>query len=159
VRRAGAALAACALLAGCGGGGDKADKPERSAGPVPADASAERVVRGWIAALNRGDYDRAADYFAPGAIVQQTAVIHLRTHREAEAFNRSLPCKARVTEVRDQGRAVLATFKLLNGPGGRCQPRDGSVAAARVRCVIRHGRFLEWRQLPKGLDVPQGKSV
>lgn len=116
-------------------------------------------MRGWIAALNQGRYGKAADYFARGAVVQQTVPIKLTTRKAAIAFNRSLPCRAKVTEVREEGKSVLATFRLFDGPGGRCEPRDGSVASARVRCVIRRGRFLAWRQLPESQGRPESKSA
>lgn len=175
MRRAALALVlAVAVLAGCGGGGggdkDKAGgggsgSQGRSQAPPPPPGGAkgqsaeERVVRGWIAALNQRDYDKAADYFARGAVVQQTDAVRLRTHAQAVVFNRSLPCRAQVSEVRDEGRTVLATFKLLDGPGGKCQPGNGGVASARVRCRIRDGRFLEWRQLPPSSDAPKGDTV
>ena len=164
-----AAVLAVLALAGCGGGDDSANREGgsregRSQGPAPpaggkgAQSEEERVVRGWIKALDGLDYDRAADYFDRGAIVQQTAAIRLRTREQAIAFNRSLPCKAEVSEVRDEGPTVLATFRLRDGPGGRCEP-PGGVASARVRCRIRDGRFVEWRQLPAGQDVPEGDTI
>lgn len=172
-RAALALLLAVAALAGCGGGGDGksagggsgSDSPSRSQGPAPPPGGAkgqsaeERVVRGWIAALDSPDYGKAAGYFARGAIVQQTEAIRLRTRAQAVAFNRSLPCKARVSEVRDEGRTVLVTFKLLDGPGAKCEPGNGGVASARVRCRIRDGRFVEWRQLPAPSDAPEGNTV
>jgi hypothetical protein len=112
------------------------------------------VVRGWIAALNQRRYGKAADYFARGAVVQQTVPIRLATRKAAIAFNKGLPCRGKVTDVREEGKSVLFTVRLFDGPGGRCEPRDGSVASARVRCVIRDGRFLAWRQLPEDQGVP-----
>lgn len=163
MRRVGVTLVAGVLLAGCGGGSEKPHKPGRAAGPAPpakAQSSSERVVRGWIAALNKRRYGKAADYFARGAVVQQTVPIKLTTRRAAIAFNRSLPCTAKVTDVKDEGKSVLATFRLFDGPGGRCEPRDGSIASARVRCVISRGRFLAWHQLPESRSPePGGRSV
>ena len=70
----------------------------------------------------------------------------------AIAFNRSLPCKADVTDVEDEGDTVLAAFRLRDGPGGPC---DG---AARVRFRFRDGKFSEWRQLAEPAQ-PEGPTV
>jgi len=100
-----------------------------------------RAVRGWIEALNAGDYERAASFFARGAIVEQVDEFRLHDRHAAEIFNRGLPCRADLTELEDEGRTLLGTFRLRDGPGGHC---EGEV---RVRFTIRRGRFLEWRQL------------
>jgi hypothetical protein len=161
--RGAAALLACLIaVAGCGGGDDApaAKKPAaHNAQHASGRSSSEQVVRGWIAALNARKYGKAADYFARGAVVQQTVPVRLGTRKSAIAFNKSLPCRGKVTEVRAEAKSVLFTVRLFDGPGGRCEPSDGSVASARVRCVIRHGRFLAWRQLPEGQGVPKSKSA
>ena len=66
----------------------------------------------------------------------------MKTRADAIEFNRSLPCRAEVTDVEDEGRTSLATFQLYDGPGGPC---TGSV---RVRFTILHRRFEVFRQLP-----------
>lgn len=159
-----ALLAAAALaLAGCGGGGDKPDragsggtrteqpgpKAKAKAGE-PAEAGA---IRAWIAALNAGKYRRAADFFAKGAIVEQSREIRLKDRAAAIAFNLSLPCRADVTEVKDEGRTVIAAFRLRDGPRARC---DGG--NARVRFRFRGGKFAEWRQLAEP-GAPPGQSI
>lgn len=140
MRRA-AALLAAAALAGCGGGSDEQ-------GPRLSDA---RVIRGWVAALNVGDYVSAASYFAPGALVQQVGVFHLRSRAAAIAFNRSLPCKGRVTKVEDEGRTTVATFSLSPGPLARPESCERPV---RVRFRIEGGKFKEWRQLIESPPAP-----
>jgi hypothetical protein len=100
-----------------------------------------RAVREWIEALDAGEYKRAASFFARGAIVEQADEFRLRDRRAAEIFNRGLPCRADLSDLEDEGRTVVGTFRLRDGPGGHC---EGEV---RVRFTIRHGRFLEWRQL------------
>lgn len=150
---AGAALA----LGGCSlTEGDDPDQPQRGAekrgtrtGP-PADTRPKRgepdeagPIRAWNAALNAGRFEKAASYFATGAIVEQVDEIRLRDRRAAIAFNRSLPCRAEVTDVDDERRTTLVTFRLLPGRGGAC--RGGGVA--RVRFRVRDGKFTEWRQL------------
>ncbi|HZI90298.1 MAG TPA: nuclear transport factor 2 family protein [Thermoleophilaceae bacterium] len=121
-----------------GGGGTRQSEPDEAA-----------AIRAWSGALNDGDFDRAAAYFAPNAIVEQTQEIRLADRRAAIAFNRSLPCKADVTDVEDEGETVLAAFRLRDGTGGPC---DGS---ARVRFTFRDGKFSEWRQLAEPPE-PQG---
>ena len=100
-------------------------------------------IRGWSAALNRGDYDEAAGFFARGAVVEQVREFRLRDRKAAEQFNRSLPCRADVTDVERQGGSVVAAFRLKPGAG----PAAACGGDARVRFRFRDGRFSEWRQL------------
>ncbi len=132
MRRAAVIGVLALLLGGCGG----------SDPPVPKQTDKE-VIRGWIAALDAGDYVAAASYFAKGAVVEQSEVFRLRTPEAAEEFNRSLPCTADLTDVKDEGKTTLAAFRLHAGPGGPCHGRVS------VRFTIRNGKFREWRQLPE----------
>jgi hypothetical protein len=102
-----------------------------------------RVIRGWLLSLERMDYEQAAYYFAPGALIDQGRPYRLRTREEAIGFNASLPCRADLIRLKGGGAHVLATFRLRAGPGGPC---SGKV---RVRYTIRKGKFTEWRQLPE----------
>lgn len=149
---AAAGLAALAV-AGCGGGGGA----ERgSTAPPRGEPAAEaKAIRGWITVLNAGNHDQAADFFAPGAIIEQGRIAKLRTHSDAVAFNRSLPCKATVTDVEKDGQVVVAAFKLRPGPGARESCGGNGV---RVRFRFRGGKFSEWRQVPEEAD-PQGQSA
>ena len=101
-----------------------------------------RVIRGWLLALERQDYTQAAYYFAPGALIDQGRPYRLRTRAAAENFNATLPCRAKLARLVDEGRRVLATFTLREGPGGPCS------GIVKVRYTIREGKFTEWRQLP-----------
>lgn len=127
------------------GGRPGADEPEREA----------RAIRGWSAALNRGDFREAASYFADDAVVEQQEELRLPNRAAAEAFNRSLPCRADVTDVDADGATVVATFRLRRGraPGGGCEG-----GAARVRFRFRDGKFTEWRQLGEQAR-PDGQVV
>ncbi len=128
------------MCTACGGSDD-----DDRGNPSPDRRSpAERVVRGWSSALNRDDFAAAAGYFAPGALIEQTERFRLRSRRAALAFNRSLPCRGRVTKVRDEGETAVATFTLDPAPGSRPPTCDGVV---RVRFRARGGKFVEWRQL------------
>jgi hypothetical protein len=129
---------ALAVLAGC----DSSSPDPVHAKPDSLHSYKGRVIRGWLLALDRQDYEQAAYYFAPGAIIDQGHPFRLRTPADARAFNASLPCRAELVRLKDEGRQVLATFALHAGPGGGC---SGFV---KVRYTIRKGKFTEWRQLP-----------
>ena len=142
------ALLFAVAFTGCSLGGDEAsDAPRTPAGsPRPDEPGAEaRAIRAWSAALNRGDFARAASHFARNALVEQTAVLRLPTREAAIAFNRSLPCRADVTDVKRRGSTVVAAFRLRPG----ASPSRGCSGAARVRFRFRGDKFTEWRQLPE----------
>jgi len=101
--------------------------------------------------LNAGDYRRAASFFAEGAIIEQGGEIRLRDRAAAIAFNRSLPCRATVTEVEDEKETVLATFRLRQGDG----PEQVCGGIARVRFKFKDGKFSEWRQLAETMSEGQ----
>jgi hypothetical protein len=135
---------AAVLLAGCGGA--------HSPNPHRSDRA---LIAGWLKALNAHDFGRAAGYFARGAIVDQGQPIELPNRAAAIAFNRGLPCKGRLTSVKDEGRTSLGTFSLIHGSGGPGANCDGS---ARVRFTIRGGHFTVWRQLPEP-PPPRGSEA
>jgi hypothetical protein len=146
VRCARLALVALALMApaGCNSSDDERDKPD------PLHTYDGRVIRGWLLALDRQDYEGAAYYFAPRALIDQGRPYRLRTKSEAFAFNASLPCRADLIRLKGSGHAhhVLATFRLREGPGGPCS------GLVRVRYTIRKGKFTEWRQLEEAEGQP-----
>lgn len=143
-------------LTGCSvgdGDGDETVLPggeRQEAQPRAGESGEAKAIREWSAALNREDYEKAASYFAQGAIVEQVQEMRLADSEAAVAFNRSLPCKADVTDVKEAGGAFLVAFRLRGGPGGGC---DGG--SARVRFVFEDGKFSEWRQLPQA-PQPEG---
>jgi hypothetical protein len=138
------AVTAAITFAGCGGGGDETK-------PAPPQRSDRAVIAAWIKALNASDYDRAAGFFAKGAIVDQGQPVRLPDRDAARAFNSSLPCKGRLTTVKDEGATSVGTFALKRGSGGPGSNCDGS---ATVRFRIVGGRFTRWRQLPQAPAVP-----
>jgi hypothetical protein len=137
-----ACLAALALVLIAPAGCDSSSPDPVHAKPDPLHTYEGRVIRGWLLALDRQDYEQAAYYFAPGAIIDQGHPFRLRTPAEARDFNASLPCRADLVRLKDEGRRVLATFALHAGPGGGCS------GLVKVRYTIRKGKFTEWRQLP-----------
>ena len=133
------ALVAAMALAGCNS-------------PTKDEPGEEEAIRDWSKALNAERYSEAASYFADDAIVEQMREFRLEDRSDAIAFNRSLPCKADVTDVDDEGETVLAAFRLRRGPGGACS------GSARVRFRFRDGKFIEWRQLGEP-DTPSGEVI
>ena len=125
-----------------GGQGESERSAPDGAEPRAGEPGEAEAIRAWSTALNNGDYEKAASYFADDAIVEQTEEVRLPDRDAAVAFNRSLPCKADVTDLEDEGETVLAAFRLRGGPAGGC---DGGTA--RVRFRFEDGKFSEWRQL------------
>jgi hypothetical protein len=152
MRPAAVVLGVLAILAGCSE--DREDAPEPLPPPVQRGAEyEERVIRGWLLALGRDDYDGAADFFAPGAIVDQGRPFRLPSRAAARMFNAGLPCRADLADVDDEpGPKSLASFRLRAGPGGPCS------GIVKVRFTIREGRFTEWRQLQEAPE-PSGPVV
>jgi hypothetical protein len=158
VTRAAAALAVglSLALAGCSVGGD-GTQDEQSAAPTatatgpeaapakprPGEPPEAAQIRGWSRELNAGHFEQAASFFARGAVVEQVQKIRLRDRTAAVAFNKSLPCRADVTDVKSEGGTVVAAFRLRPGTG----PKSACDSAARVRFRFSRGKFTEWRQL------------
>jgi len=117
--------------------------------PDPLHSYDGRVIRGWLLSLERLDYEQAAYYFAPGALIDQgRKPYRLKTREQAIGFNASLPCRAQLIRLKGGGAHVLATFRLRAGPGGKCS------GLVKVRYTIRKGKFTEWRQLPNIRNEP-----
>ena len=167
--RAGAALvlALAVALSGCSlggsGSGDEqsaaptatATGPEAApAKPRPGEPPEAAQIRGWSRELNAGHFEQAASFFARNAVVEQVQKIRLRDRSAAVAFNKSLPCRADVTDVKSDGRTVVAAFRLRPGRG----PKSACDSAARVRFRFSRGKFTEWRQLMDS-GAPPADSV
>jgi hypothetical protein len=132
-------------LVGCSGPSDEPGEPD------PLHSYNGRVIRGWLLSLERQDYEQAAYYFAPNALIDQGHPDSLTTKSEAFAINASLPCRADLIRLQGGGHAprVRATFRLRTGPGGPCS------GVVKVRYTIRAGKFTEWRQL----EEPEGQPA
>jgi hypothetical protein len=120
--------------------------PDRATGP--ADRAATRVIRRWLAALNRGDVTRAAHFFALPSKFQNTGtpVLTVDSERERIAVNLSLTCGARAIETGGAGRYTIVTFRLIERPGGDCGTGVGNTARGAIR--VARGRIREWYRLP-----------
>jgi hypothetical protein len=130
--RAAIALVAIAFAAGCGD-----DPPE---GGIHSPDGV--MIRDWLMAVAHYDFSHAAEFFAPGAIIDQGHPFRLPDAAAAREFNAGLPCHAKLIGLEEEdGPKVLATFRLSPGPGGACKGK------VQVRYTIRDGKFTEWRQL------------
>lgn len=157
-----ATLAAAALLAlaGCGGddsdpavtdpGGSPAEVPEDvdpTEIPGDADRADVRVIDAWVSALASGDVDAAARYFAIPSIAENGPIlVRIENLEAARRFNRSLPCGAELVGAETAGDFTTATFRLTERPGaGTCGSGTGETAATAF--VIERGKIVEWRRV------------
>lgn len=160
-------------LAGCGGGDD--DPQPRAATPTPTpsgdkrsvgpadqepEPGAVRVITAWADTLRRGDVPGAATYFAlPSTVSNGTAPIRIKTRAEAEFFNRTLPCGAKVVATEPSAHGfVIATFELTERPGaGNCG--DGVGGRARTAFLVRDGKITDWLRVPDGAAAEDPELV
>jgi len=128
--------------------------PQRATGP--ADPASTRVIRRWLAALNRGDVTRAAHFFALPSKFQNTGtpVLTVDSERERIAVNLSLTCGARAIETGGAGRYTIVRFRLIERPGGECGTGTGGTARGAI--LVARGRIREWYRLP---DEPGGEPA
>ena len=122
--------------------------PQRATGP--ASRAATRVIRRWLAALERGDLVRAAHFFALPSKFQNTGtpVLHIDTERERIAINLSLSCGARAEKSGGAGRYTIVLFRLTerSGPGADCGAGTGETARGAI--LVAGGLIREWYRLP-----------
>jgi hypothetical protein len=169
-RRSVLALLAVLAVAGCGGGHDRAQVRSTDTSPSnggvpddlalpsyvprkatgPARPSSTRVIRRWLAALDRGDVESAAHYFALPSKFQNTGtpVLHIDNEEERIAINLSLTCGARAEKTGGAGAFTIVLFRLVerSGPGGGCG--TGAGATARGAILVANGLIREWYRLP-----------
>jgi hypothetical protein len=143
-----AALAALAVLAGCGDSGSSTTLGTATI-PGGADTGDVKVIGAWVDALRAGKVNQAASYFALPSIVQNgTPPIELKTRDDVVSFNDSLPCGAKLVSASSEGQVTTATFKLTNRPGGHCGAGAGQ--AASTAFVIENGRIVHWARVAGG---------
>ena len=124
-------LIVLALVAGCGGGGQK---------------TPEQVVRAWSAAVNRGDEEAAAALF--GSKVRFVAGDYqtvLRRRAEVLAFHRTMGWCGPIVRLAQKGDEIVAQFSLVSRPSGHCErggPERGSVAFR-----VRDGKIVFFDQI------------
>src|SRR4051795_13493775 len=124
--------------------------PQRATGP--AKRSSTRVIRRWLAALDRGDVRRAAHYFALPSKFQNTGtpVLHIDSDAERIAVNLSLTCGAKAERTGGAGAYTIVFFRLVErgGPGGGCGAGTGGTARGAI--LVSGGLIREWYRLPDG---------
>jgi hypothetical protein len=160
------AVVAALVTAGCGGGSDtRVSTPTGGAGgqggqstappptfPAleetgrPADPAAVRVIRGWTDAQRASDVDRATSYFSVPALVENGTAEQLGSRAAVRAFNAGLPCGAVLLRTSASARRgfTVATFRLVNRPGQRC---DGTGNQARTAFEVHAGKIRAWVRL------------
>ena len=117
--------------------------------------SDEEVIRGWTPPLNDGRLTRRPRTASPRARSSSRREARLPTRAQAIAFNRSLPCRAEVTDIEDEDGRRVARQRSTCAPAGPGECSDGGTA--RVRFVIEDGLIREWRQLPEA-PLPSGSQ-
>jgi hypothetical protein len=116
------------------------------------------VIGNWVDALRAGHVQVAAGYFAlPSVVENGTPPERIETRADAVAFNRSLPCGAKLVQAKPEGRFIAATFRLTERPGGACGSGVGQLA--RTAFIIRDGKIAQWRRLPNPAPSPSGPVV
>jgi hypothetical protein len=147
------ALILALAFAACGGSDDgdtttgAADAPSAPAVPGNADPADVQVIDSWARALDRNDIEAAAGYFALPSSTLNGIPLQIRTKADARAFNRSLPCGARLVRATANGGFTIATFRLTERPGpGSCGSGAGNKAATAF--AIDGGEITDWRRVP-----------
>jgi hypothetical protein len=124
-----------------------AQVPRRATGA--ASRSSTRVIRRWLAALDRGDIRAAAHYFAlPSKFQNGTPVLHIDNEDERIAINLSLSCGAKAERTGGAGAYTIVLFRLTErkGPGAMCGPGAGQTARGAI--LVAGGLIREWYRLP-----------
>jgi hypothetical protein len=149
------------VLSGCGSSGsDEKDSTTIAGGADPATV---QVIKGWADELRAGNVAAASERFAIPSVIQNgTPPLQLTSRSQIEAFNRSLPCGATLTEAVAADRFTIATFKLTERPGpGECGNGVGELA--KTAFVVRKGLITQWRRVVSSGDEatppPQGPVV
>jgi hypothetical protein len=123
------------------------DKEVREGRPTAAEIA---VIRGWADALRAGHVNAAAEFFeVPVAVLDGTNPLRpLASSAEVRAFNRGLPCGAKlVRAVRGEESRVVATFELTERPGpGTCKGAVG--ALANTAFLIEDHHITQWLRAP-----------
>jgi hypothetical protein len=162
-----ASAAAALALGACEGDGNKlTGATEQRPEPAPSASSSPKVdpadveiVRAWADTLGRGDVRGAADYFAlPSVVSNGTAPIKLETREQAQFFNRTLPCGAKLIETEPAPHGFfIATFRLTERPGaGECGTGTGETARTAFR--VRDEHITDWLRVQDVESAPETLS-
>ena len=118
------------------------------------------VIRGWADALRAGHVNEASAFFAIPSFVLNgpPPVLRLGNRNAVKAFNRALPCGAKLVGTsRGQGSYVIATFRLTERPGpGTCGTGVDHLAATAFLIENRH--IVRWLRGPDPAQPDNQKS-
>ena len=134
----------------------RGDAGGESSSPDPADV---RVVRDWADTLRAGNVRAAARYFAiPSLVANGTPPIKLKTRAEAEFFNQTLPCGAKLIDTAAAPHGFfIATFRLTERPGeGECGSGTGETARTAFR--VRDAHITDWLRVQDIESAPETLS-
>jgi hypothetical protein len=130
--------------------------PEPTPKPRGVTRAERRIVRGWSDALRRGNVAAASRYFSVPALAVNPAPAFLATASDVKAFNRDLPCGAKLVKMRrsDEPTFVVAIFRLTERPGSKegCGTGTGNLAAVAFR--IYRGHITSWIRADNELATP-----
>ena len=104
------------------------------------------MIVGWAKAESSGDNEAAADYFAIPSLAQNGVTVHIADRDDAQRFSASLPCGAILEEAVEDGRYVIATFRLGEKANSNACG-DGAGQTARTAFLIENGKIVEWRRV------------
>jgi hypothetical protein len=117
------------------------------------------VLAGWAAAVRHGQVTRATHFFSLPTIIYQASLgpVEVRSKPVADAFNRALPCGARLLRTRADGRYIVGTFVLETVKGKTCTTPKQKVRVGFVFGDPKHPRrFTEWWQVADGAGATTG---
>jgi hypothetical protein len=120
--------------------------PEPAPEPKRPVTRAERmVIKGWSDSLRRGRMSAAARYFrVPSKVSKDAATsLPLTSTAEVKAFNRALPCGAKLMRVRrGPDDFVVGTFRLTErkGAGAGC----AGIGMTQAMAFLIRDEHIEW---------------
>jgi hypothetical protein len=129
--------------------------PEATPQPRGVTRAERRIVRGWSDALRRGNVAAASRYFSVPALAVNPQPAFLATASDVNAFNRELPCGAKLVKMRRSAepKFVVGIFRLTERPGaGECGTGTGKLAA--VAFQIYRGHITSWIRADSELATP-----
>jgi hypothetical protein len=129
-------------------------KPPKATKRKPVTKAERRIVRGWSDALRGGHVRAAARYFSIPSLVSNNTpgAVALVTADDVKAFNRALPCGAKLVRMRrGTDHFVVGVFRLTERPGaGSCGTGTGEMAA--VAFLIRDDHITQWVRADQEID-------
>ena len=130
--------------------------PEPTPKPRGVTRAERRIVRGWSDALRRGNVAAASRYFSVPALAVNPDPAFLATASDVKAFNRDLPCGAKLVKMRRSAEPtfVVGIFRLTERPGaGEVRHRHRQSRRGRVPDLPRpHHELDPCRQRTRHAD-------